>query len=436
MKLRIFTLILLVILSSCKEAIKSDVQVFKSTDLNNANTVLLEAVMEDAFTPPVASRMYVYAHLAHYITLQSLRSDSLQMIRSKVSGLEDFKLPESQEVNPELSALLAFSNTGKKLIYSEYYFEDLADSLKAKAIRLGLSENVINNSEKYASEISKLLSTWIDKDMYIETRTYPRFTSTKNSENWRETPPDYLSGLEPYWDKIRTMVIDSANVFAYKPLPDYSTEKDSDFYKMVDEVYQESKNTTLEKEKIAWFWDCNPIMTIHKGHMTTTIHKFTPPGHLLNIINQISTNENSDYYKTTKAYTMTSMAMFDAIIAVWYVKYKTDLVRPVTYIQENIDAEWTPVLQTPPFPEYTSGHSATSASAAEILTSIYGDNYKFTDNTQLRFGLEKRSFKSFREAADQVNLSRFYGGIHYMQGVEEGGRQGREVANLILKKLQ
>ena len=436
MKLRIFTLILLVILSSCKEAIKSDVQVFKSTDLNNANTVLLEAVMEDAFTPPVASRMYVYAHLAHYITLQSLRSDSLQMIRSKVSGLEDFKLPESQEVNPELSALLAFSNTGKKLIYSEYYFEDLADSLKAKAIRLGLSENVINNSEKYASEISKLLSTWIDKDMYTETRTYPRFTSTKNSENWRETPPDYLSGLEPYWDNIRTMVIDSANVFKYKALPTYSTEENSDFYKMVDEVYQESKNTTLEKEKIAWFWDCNPIMTIHKGHMTTTIHKFTPPGHWLNIINQISTNENSDYYKTTKAYTMTSMAMFDAIIAAWHVKYKTDLVRPVTYIQENIDTEWTPVLQTPPFPEYTSGHSATSASAAEILTSIYGDNYKFTDNTQLRFGLEKRSFKSFREAADQVNLSRFYGGIHYMQGVEEGGRQGREVANLILKKLQ
>ena len=436
MKSRIFTLILIVILSSCKEGIKSDVQVFKTTDLNNANTVLLEAVMEDAFTPPVASRMYAYAHLAHYITLQSLRPDSLKTITSKINGLEEFKLSETQDVNPELSALLAFSITGKKLIYSEHYFEGLADSLKTKAIQLGLSENVINNSKEYALEISKQLSTWIDKDMYTETRTYPRFTSTKKPENWRETPPDYLSGLEPHWDKIRTMVIDSANVFKYKALPTYSTEENSDFYKMVDEVYQESKNTTEEKGKIAWFWDCNPIMTVHKGHMTTTIHKFTPPGHWLNIINQISTNENSDYYKTTKAYTMTSMAMFDAIIAAWHVKYKTDLVRPVTYIQENIDTEWTPVLQTPPFPEYTSGHSATSASAAEILTSIYGDNYKFTDNTQLRFGLEKRSFKSFREAADQVNLSRFYGGIHYMQGVEEGGRQGREVANLILKKLQ
>ncbi|GGI56379.1 hypothetical protein GCM10011444_06880 [Winogradskyella haliclonae] len=422
--------------ASCKEEIKPNVQVFNTTDLNKANTVLLEAVMEDAFTPPVASRMYAYAHLAHYVTLQSLRKDSLSDITNKINGLRQLKIPESDNVNPELSALLAFSKTGKKLIYSEHFFEDLADSLKVKAIQLGLSESTVKNSEDYALEISKQLSSWIDKDMYIETRTFPRFTSTKKPENWRETPPDYLSGLEPHWDKIRPMVIDSANVFAFKPLPEYSTDKDSEFYKMVDEVYQESKNKTEEKVKIAWFWDCNPIMTVHKGHMTTTIHKFTPPGHWLNIVNQITEREQSNYFTTTKAYSLTSMAMFDAIIGAWHVKYKTDLVRPVTFIQENIDSEWTPVLQTPPFPEYTSGHSATSASAAEMLTYIFGDNYAFSDNTQLRFGLEQRTFKSFREAANQVNLSRFYGGIHYIQGVEEGGRQGREIANLILKKLR
>jgi hypothetical protein len=272
--------------------------------------------------------------------------------------------------------------------------------------------------------------------MYIETRTYPRFTSTKKPENWRETPPDYATGLEPYWDNIRTLVIDSVNVYNYKPLPEYSTEKNSAFYKMVNEVYEESLNTTDEKGKIAWFWDCNPILTIHKGHMVTTIHKFTPPGHWLNIVNQITEKENSDYFTTTKAYTLTSMAMFDAIIGAWHVKYKTDLVRPITYIQEYIDPDWEPILQTPPFPEYTSGHSATSASAAEMLTSIFGDNYAFTDNTQLRFDLEERSFNSFKEAANQVNLSRFYGGIHYMQGVEEGGKQGTYIANLILQKLQ
>ena len=433
---RLFILIIALSVFSCKEDRKEPNVIFDRIDLSDANTVLLESVMEDAFTPPVASRIYAYSHIAHYITLQSVLNESLPEITSKINGLDNFKVPEKTKVNPEFSALLAFSTIGKKLIYSEHYFDELTLKLKAKAQENGLSEELINNSAAYASEITDQLSAWIDKDMYIETRTYPRFTSTKKPENWRETPPDYTTGLEPYWDHIRTLVIDSANVFKYKPLPIYDTDKNSDFYKMVNEVYEESLNATEEKGKIAWFWDCNPILTVHKGHMVTTIHKFTPPGHWLNIVNQVTEKENSNYFTTTKTYTLTSMAMFDAIIGAWHVKYKTDLVRPITYIQEYIDPDWEPVLQTPPFPEYTSGHSATSASAAEMLTSIFGDNYAFTDNTQLRFDLEERSFKSFKEAANQVNLSRFYGGIHYMQGVQEGGRQGTFIANLILEKLQ
>ena len=437
MKARLFIVSISALLLTCKQEMDPKTQVFKTSDLNHANTVLLEAVMEDAFTPPVASRIYAYAHLAHYVALQGSHSDSLKAITPIINGLEAFELPKEKEnINGELSALLAFSSIGKKLIYSEHFFKALSDSLKSRAKRAGLDATIINNSEAYANQITNELSGWIDKDMYIETRTYPRFTSTKRPENWRETPPDYATGLEPHWDKIRPMVIDSANVFKYKPLPKFSTEKDSDFYNMVYQVYDASLNSSEEKEKIAWFWDCNPIMTIHKGHMVTTIHKFTPPGHWLNIVKQVTEKEGSDYFTATKAYTLTSMAMFDAIIGAWHVKYKTDLVRPITYIQEYIDAQWEPVLQTPPFPEYTSGHSATSASAAEMLTYVFGDDYEFTDNTQLRFGLEQRSFASFKAAANQVNLSRFYGGIHYMQGVEEGAKQGSEIAKSILKNLQ
>lgn len=435
-KLKLLFIVLSLLVISCEDEVKKPLVIFDSDDLIHANTVLLESVMDDAFSPPVASRIYAYSHLAHYITLQSIYKDSLPEITTKLNGLETFSVGNTSHINAELSALLAFSKIGKKLIYSEQYFIDLMQNLKSEAIKKGLSEEEINTSEAYANQISDQLAEWIDKDMYIETRTYPRFTSTKQPENWRETPPDYAPALEPYWDQIRPLVIDSANVFSYKPLPVYDTQKDSDFYKMVYEVYEESLNTTEDKGKTAWFWDCNPILTVHKGHMITTIHKFTPPGHWLNIVSQISEKENLDYFTTTKAYTLTSTAMFDAIIGAWYVKYKTDLVRPVTYIQEYIDSDWEPILQTPPFPEYTSGHSATSASAAEILTSIFGDNYKFTDHTQLRFGLEERSFNSFREAANQVNLSRFYGGIHYKQGVEEGGRQGAYIANLILDKLK
>ncbi|WP_204344352.1 vanadium-dependent haloperoxidase [Psychroserpens algicola] len=437
MKFKLLFILVYSLLISCNQENKQQpIDAFDTENLNYANKVLLESVMEDAFTPPVASRIYAYAHLAHYITLQSVENDSLSEITSKINGLDQFTIPETSNIDAKLSALLAFSRIGKKLIYSEQYFDELTNTLKAKAKEKGLSEAHINRSEDYAVYITKQLSDWIDKDMYIETRTYPRFTSTKKPENWRETPPDYTSALEPYWDNIRTLVIDSANVYKAKPLPEYDTDKNSDFYNMVYQVYEESLSSTEEKGKIAWFWDCNPILTVHKGHMVTTIHKFTPPGHWLNIISQITDKEQSDYYTTTKAYTLTATAMFDAIIGAWHVKYKTDLVRPVTYIQEYIDPEWSPILQTPPFPEYTSGHSATSASAAEILTTLFGENYAFTDQTQLRFGLEERSFNSFKEAANQVNLSRFYGGIHYMQGVEEGGKQGTFIAQQILKKLQ
>lgn len=435
MNIKLLLVVLVCLIVSCTDSHKNNTEIFTSQDLRKSNEVLLEGVMDGAFSPPVASRIYAYSHIAHYLTLQSFYKDSLVDLSSKLNDLDLKSTANKDNVNPELSGLLAFSQIGKKLIYAEHFFNDHIDSLKTKALNNGLSKEVISSSEDYALHISQQISEWIDKDMYIETRTYDRFTSTKKPENWRETPPDYATALEPHWDKIRTMIIESPEIYEPKPLPEFDTSPTSDFYKMVKEVYDESLKTTEEKEKIAWFWDCNPILTVHKGHMMTTIHKYAPPGHWLNIISQVTEKEKSDYFTTTKAYTLSAIAMFDAIICSWHIKYKTDLVRPVTYIQEYMDPDWNPVLQTPPFPEYTSGHSATSASAAEILTSIFGENYVFTDNTQLRFGLEDRSFASFKEAANQVNLSRFYGGIHYMQGVNEGGKQGAFVANTILKEV-
>lgn len=435
MRYKVILFVLFGILFSCQQDTDFNTKVFTGDDLRKTNTVMLEGVMDGAFSPPVASRIYAYSHISNYVTVQSFYKDGLVDLKNKLNGL-DLQFPtEKENINPELSGLLAFCKVGKKLIYAEHFFDSHIDSLKIKAINNGISQEVISSSEEYASSIVMQLSSWIDKDMYIETRTYDRFTSTKKPENWRETPPDYATGLEPHWNKIRTLIIDNPDIYNPKELPKYSTNQDSDFYKMVKEVYDESLNTTEEKGKIAWFWDCNPILTVHKGHMMTTIHKYAPPGHWLNIISQVTEKENTDYFKITKAYTLTSIAMFDAIISSWHIKYKTDLVRPITYIQEYIDPDWNPILQTPPFPEYTSGHSATSASAAEVLTSIFGENYAFTDNTQLRFGLEQRSFKSFKEAANQVNLSRFYGGIHYLQGVEEGGKQGAFVAATILKEI-
>ncbi len=163
--------------------------------------------------------------------------------------------------------------------------------------------------------------------------------------------------------------------------------------------------------------------------MTSIIHKISPPGHWLNIVSIVNEKEKNDIFKATKTYTFTAMAMFDAIISCWYEKYTRNYIRPITVIQEHINVEWQPFIQTPLFPEFTSGHSVASAAAAGILSKIYGDNYNFTDRTQQYLGLPDRSYKSFQEAAWEVSLSRYYGGIHYMISVEEGNRQGYFIAD-------
>jgi hypothetical protein len=127
--------------------------------------------------------------------------------------------------------------------------------------------------------------------------------------------------------------------------------------------------------------------------------------------------------------------MFDAIITCWREKYRSQQVRPITVIHELIDRNWQPFLQTPPFPEHTSGHSGISASAATVLTEKFGDGFAFEDTSDFQYIGMKRSFKSFNAAALEASLSRVYGGIHYRSGVDAGAVQGREIAAYVIEKL-
>ena len=425
----------LLLLGCSKSAVKQP-KLFGVEDLHRLNWRLLEIAMEDGFPPPIASRVYAYPHIAFYVTLQKFFPDSLQPVAGKLNGLAPIDDVNVKNADAELTALLAFCKTVKKVVFSEQHVDDLTAGILLKAEAGGMSPAVIEASVRCSEEITGFMIEWISKDNYVETRTMDRWTSTKKPGEWIETPPDYAAGLEPNWSKIRPMVIDSAGIYTSSPLPPYDPARESDFYKMVNGVYLQSKELDEEKVAIALFWDDNPNTTEHHGHLVSVIHKISPPGHWLNIICQISRKDNSSLFKATKAYTFTSIAMFDAIISCWYEKYQTNLVRPITYIQEHIDNNWTPLIQTPPFPEYTSGHSAISAAAASVLTHTYGDNYAFTDSTEVLFNQPVRRFTSFYDAAWEVSLSRFYAGIHYMNGITEGNKQGKFIGEFVLDSLK
>jgi hypothetical protein len=342
-------------------------------------------------------------------------------------------------VNPKLAALIAFLEVGKNLIFSVDRMSDYTDNLSQKWKEQ--NPKVYTASYDYALKVVGKIKAWYDKDNYKQTRTFPKFHVDYDSPSrWQPTPPDYMDGIEPHWSKIRPFVLTSSEQFQPEPPPSFSMEPESPFYKELLEVYQvvreiQQNDQEDERQEIAKFWDCNPYVSTHKGHVMFALKKISPGAHWIGITKIVARNSNTDVDTTVAAYTYTALAVADAFISCWDEKYRSNLIRPETLINQVLDEDWYPILQTPPFPEYTSGHSVVSGAASVILTDFFGDNIRFDDDTELPYDLPIRSYKSFNHAAEEAAISRMYGGIHYRKAIEEGLEQGRNVGNYISQKL-
>jgi len=413
--------------------------VITADDYHKAVAKLTEVMVHDIFSPPVASRVYVYPNIAAYEVLNSGDSNYKSLV-NQVKGLVDFSSNDPKEkVDKKLAALIAYLEIAKELVFSKKTIETYRDSLFS--VWKTKNEAVFLTAKKHASPFTSHILNWMNSDHYKETRTMPDFNiSSDDPSRWEPTPPSYMKGIEPNWGALRPFVLESASEFKPTPPPKFSLDKKSPFFKELKYVYDltneiKEKGAVSEEIKIALFWDCNPFVTINKGHFMFASKKITPGAHWIGICKIAAQKTNSDFSKTVFAYTKTSIAIADGFISCWDEKYSSNLVRPETLINKFIDADWTPVLQTPPFPEYTSGHSVVSGAAAEVLTDIFGDNFSFEDTTELRFGLPTRSFLSFKNAAKEAAISRIYGGIHYNAAIEEGLTQGIKIGEKVNMKL-
>ncbi len=429
--------LLLSILVSCSEPKPIDIS---SEDYHTAVDKLTEVMVHDIFSPPVASRVYVYPSIAAYEVMASQNSE----YRSLAGQLTNFSaIPQSDTSKPidhKIAALVAYYEVGKTLIFSEDRIEVSKDSLYEAWE--DLSPKMYEASRTYGLAVAEHVKNWMNKDKYAQTRTMPKFTvNADNPSRWQPTPPDYMDGIEPHWNKIRPLAIDSAAQFKPAPPPEFSLEKESPFYKELVEVYEvgslmEEEGDESEEVAIARFWDCNPYVSVHRGHLMFATKKITPGAHWIGITKIACRKANYDFDETIYAYTKTSIAIADAFISCWDEKYRSNLIRPETLINQHLDENWRPVLQTPPFPEYVSGHSVVSGAASEVLTAIFGDNFYFEDDTELPYGLPIRSFESFRKAADEAAISRLYGGIHYRAAIDVGIDQGRKLGRYVSGKLE
>ena len=397
---------------------------------------LTDVIVYDIFSPPVASRIYVYPTIAAYEILIN-QHPNFKSLTGKIKGLDKIPLPDTDlEYSFPLASIHAFLEVGKDLIFSEEKITEYQKELMSELKELGIPKEIYNRSIDYGDIVASHIRKWYKKDNYDQTRSFPKYTIRRNNiESWKPTPPDYMEGIEPHWNKIRTLLIDSADQFTVDQPPSFSMKKDSHFYKDLYEVYQIGKNLTDEQKQIASFWDCNPYVSHHKGHAMFATKKITPGGHWIGITKIATQKADLSLMETIYTYTLVSVGLFDSFIVCWDEKWRSILVRPETLINQFIDKEWIPYLQTPPFPEYTSGHSVISRTSAKILTKVLGDNFEFLDTTEEKYGLKARNYKSFIEAADEAAISRIWGGIHYMPAITLGVKQGDKVGDFVLSRL-
>ena len=440
LKKNIYLLSIILVLNSCDSDERYLIKLNDASLFNDTMQILTDVVVYDIFSPPVASRVYVYPTIAAYSIMQKTYPNKYNSLEYQLSDFKEISSYEDPDVIPNLSAIHAFLIVGKALIFSENKIDEYMNNLYDELRSLGLPKRKLNKSKEYGELVASEILKWADDDFYKQTRTFPKYTIQQGDKFWKPTPPDYMEGIEPHWNKIRPMVIPSTDIFNPPPPLDINMSKNSSFYNELMEVYRIGRqvnedNNDSEESKIAAFWDCNPYVSHHKGHAMFATKKITPGGHWIGITKIASDISNDTFDEAINSYLNVSVALFDAFIACWDTKWNTLVVRPETLINQYLDDEWLPKLQTPPFPEYTSGHSVISKASAIVLTKIYGEDFSFDDSTEIKYGLPIRSFNSFMHAADEAAISRLYGGIHYRMAVEHGVVQGDKVGRYISQNL-
>ncbi len=432
-----FIVLVVVAVASCsgdRTAYKAKVQ--DPEFFHRAMKEITDRIVHDIFSPPVASRIYAYASVAGYEAIIHDNKNYVSLA-GQLHGLEKFPQPDStQEYCFPLAATEAMLKVGRALIFSEAELDKFYNEEMKRFKEAGVPSDVFERSVSFGDAIAKHVMEWSSKDNYKQSRTFPKYSIESNPATWKPTPPAYMDAVEPHWDKIRTFVLDSAAQFKPSPATPFSIDKNSQFYKEAFEVYETGKKLTEEQRAIASFWDCNPFVMNVKGHVMFATKKISPGGHWMNITRVVCTMTKADMVKTAEAYASVAISLADGFISCWEEKYRSKLIRPETYINQYIDENWVPLLQTPPFPEYTSGHSVISASAATALTGLFGDNFAFTDSTEVEFGMPPRSFKSFIKASEEAAVSRMYGGIHYTPACEVGKIQGRSIGEFIQRRIR
>ncbi len=429
----------------------------------------LAFVRSERLGPPVASRISAYSALALYEGYAAAAGGSLRSLGGQLNGLP--ALPSPEPVQPLDGAIVAAE--AERVVTDSLYRDGLPstkrtiDSLAAAQVSAreaaGIRSAMRDRSVAHGRAIAAAILAWAATDSFYATRGRA-WTPTTKREEWSNTAtvaqfvPQMLSGqsdlvqlnnpnvhedvenatskgtftnrpkaegattlpsfnpmkpTEPFWGNLRTFVIPSGVACAPPAPPPYSETEGSAFWRMGKQFLDTVSALTPDQKQTALFWADNPIAT------------GTPGFHWISVVSLMVSRRHLSADEAVELYTLTSLAIADAFIGCWREKYRSNVVRPVAYVQRVFNPKFQTVIPTPPFPEYPSGHSVQSSAAVEVLIARLGDTIPYFDSTQVDIGQPARRFATFSAARSEVAMSRVYAGVHYFPAVLDGLVQGQ-----------
>ena len=381
------------------------------------------------FSPPVTSRAFGYLGVALYEALLP-GMPGFQSLAGQLNALPALPPPNDHAYHWPSVANAALAASTRALFPTASDANQAAinalETRFASSLADGLPPGIVRRSGARGQTVAAHIIEWSTTDGghagYL-TNFPSDYVPPAGAGLWIPTPPGHQSALQPFWGQNRPFVLGSVAEVDPGPSPAFSTDPCSAFYREAMEVYQTVEHLTEEQQAIARFWSDDPGQTA------------TPPGHSLAILTQVLEEREADLAMAAEAYAKTGMAVADAFISCWHTKYRYHLLRPISYIQAYIDPGWgvgdhALPLVTPPFPEYTSGHSVQTAGFAQVLFDLFGD-FPFTDHTHDERGLAPRSFTSCFAMAEEAAISRLYGGIHFRSAIDRGVEQGNQIGKRV-----
>ncbi len=382
--------------------------------------------------PPLVARNLALVHVAMFDVLNRFVKDYTPYL----------ELPSPEADTSSIAAAASAAYEVAKSLYPLAREQAVWDATLAESLATVADGPAKNRGIEYGRVVAAALLVERKNDGVGATVSY---TQTSSPGQWNRTAPDFLPPLLPHWGDVRPLAV--ASIETYRP--DAPPPLDSaEYAAAVDEVMRlgklDSTERTANESEIALFWA--------DGGGTAT-----PPGHWNRIATQVSLALGESTLERARTLALLNLALADAGIAAWDAKYTYGLWRPIDAIRRAgedgnaatlADPSWLPLLRTPPFPTYTSGHSTFSGAAAEVLTALYGDNISLASRSDGHTGLTQRplssivtrDFDSFRSAAEEAGISRIYGGIHFQfdnsAGLAAGSAIGDDVVANWLQPLK